>query len=322
MEFKKPALGSEDLLNQLTARGLPLSQDQREEARSALRRIGYYRLTGYMLPFQYCGSGYQKHHFKKGATLDGILSLYEFDRALRNLCLEAIEPVEVAVKVSICDHMSRSHGPHWYLRRALMPKGDHGKLLEELFDAVEFDQTTNSGKKKLSGNHLFLSSYYRKYTKPASPPGWMVRECSSFRVWAKIYESLDSGDAKQISDNWLYPDGKRIDHTILSNWLHSVSVFRNRCAHHSRLVYRSFQFAPVAPQGNVSSALFGPQTNDLRSILLVLAILLKSAAPNSQWVSKLHSIFDSTPGVDFLGATGVSRAPAAGWESDAIWTLR
>ena len=49
--------------------------------------IGYYRLSGYALPFQIGGTGAGRHDFKPGVTFDDILDRYVFDRKLRLLVI-------------------------------------------------------------------------------------------------------------------------------------------------------------------------------------------------------------------------------------------
>ena len=81
-----------------------------------LKFTGYFRLTGYALPFQRDYNRDGTHTFLPGVQFSDILDLYTFDRELRLLVIDAIERAEVAVKATIIQLMSEKLGPHWYLR--------------------------------------------------------------------------------------------------------------------------------------------------------------------------------------------------------------
>lgn len=320
MNFNKPALSHQKLLELMKQRGLPLNLLEEGQLRAAFKRIGYYRLTGYMLPFQHT-SGWKKHHFKQGATLEKIVRLYEFDSALRVHCMEAIEQIEVKMRTVVCDHMSSQLGSHWYLSPSAFKPGKQALRLESLAKAAEFDLATNRHFTKQSNTHLFISEYYRKYTSPAMPPSWMLRECASFGTWAMIYADLPSGNQKQIADDWTYPSGQRIDHAMLENWFHSISIFRNRCAHHSRITGRRFPFPPKISTEQSVRHLFGANADDLRTLLVLLDILLKCVNPKSNWSRRLNIIFESHSSVDIPQAIGKYQPTQAYCQSEPLFAL-
>ncbi len=97
MRFTKPPLTIEDQLTKLRCRGLVIGDE--ETARWALRRLGYYRLAAYTLPFQQ--DRLPDKPFHAGTTLSQVLALYTFDRELRLLVLDAIERVEVVLRTSM-----------------------------------------------------------------------------------------------------------------------------------------------------------------------------------------------------------------------------
>lgn len=65
-----------------------------DECRQILRSIGYYRLSGYLYPFLEIPK--TNHIYKRGSTLNGALSLYEFDREFRLLVFNQIERIEIS----------------------------------------------------------------------------------------------------------------------------------------------------------------------------------------------------------------------------------
>ncbi|RLB89759.1 MAG: hypothetical protein DRH26_10940 [Deltaproteobacteria bacterium] len=87
--FEKSSLTPDQHIGLLKKRGLTF-QDQ-DRARHYLQFIGYYRLSGYFLPFQVPGDS--QHTFLPTTTFDHILQTYIFDRKLRLLVMD--EPVDL-----------------------------------------------------------------------------------------------------------------------------------------------------------------------------------------------------------------------------------
>ena len=322
MQFKKPALSTGDLFALLQQRGLPLTDAcDKKLTYDALSAIGYYRLSGYMLPFQQT-TGWKKHHFKPSASIQKILALYKFDTELRNHCGEALGEIEVAMRTSICDHMARQYGAHWQLDANAFKPLQHEASLNAFAKAAYFDRVTNAPvKKRQAGGHLFLDSYYSRYTSPKFPASWMVRECASFGTWAIVYKNIPTIDQKQIANFWHFPNRKKIDHVILEDWFHSLSVFRNRCAHHSRITNRTFPFSPKATTEKSVTHLFTAQATDLRTLLVVTALLLLRVNPRSNWVNRLSLIFNKHSLVDIQSATGMENSAQRAWNADPIWDI-
>lgn len=109
--YAKPALTPQQHVANLRAKGLRIGSHA--AAAEAMDRIGYYRLLIYMRPLQ----------VRPGKTFDGtttfedVLSLYDFDRKPRLLCLDAIERVEVCVRSFIIGSIAVGLGPHFYVER-------------------------------------------------------------------------------------------------------------------------------------------------------------------------------------------------------------
>lgn len=86
----------------LRARKLAINDEP--AALAALQRIGYYRLVGYWFPLRKPdpnNGAARLDDFQDGATFELAVNLYDFDRALRLLVLDAIERIEVAIRVDV-----------------------------------------------------------------------------------------------------------------------------------------------------------------------------------------------------------------------------
>lgn len=113
--FDKPVIGVPAQIALLKQRGLRIQNEAK--AHRFLEAVSYFRLTPYMRTFQRKED--QDHPFRDGAGFKDLTRLYEFDRRLRLLVIDAIERVEVAVRSRISDHMGPLHGGHWYLNARL-----------------------------------------------------------------------------------------------------------------------------------------------------------------------------------------------------------
>ncbi len=107
--YNKPHLSFQQQLELLKARGLEVTADV--AALAYLTRIGYYRLSAYWYPLRLPlitqNPVTQKitvtrlDQFKPEIKFEHVLSMYVFDKRLRLLLLDAIERVEVAVRVDV-----------------------------------------------------------------------------------------------------------------------------------------------------------------------------------------------------------------------------
>ncbi len=112
--FTKPALTPEQQLQQLKDKGLGIEDDQ--AALHLLKAVGYYRFIGYALYWRQDANGVKQAQFTPGTRLSDIAVAIDFDRKLRNIVLEAIERVEVAVRAAFSNALATdlALGPHWY----------------------------------------------------------------------------------------------------------------------------------------------------------------------------------------------------------------
>ncbi|HEY4146253.1 Abi family protein [Pinirhizobacter sp.] len=103
MHYPKAALSFPNQLMQLQERGLRVANPDR--AMHWLRRVSYYRLSAYFLPFK------EGESFRPGTEFNDVAGLYIFDRKLRLLVLDAIERIEVALRTSITYEIGHAYGP-------------------------------------------------------------------------------------------------------------------------------------------------------------------------------------------------------------------
>ena len=304
-QFDKPALTLDQQLDRLIERGLEVPD--REKALHYLRFIGYYRLSGYTLPFQHNDPALPAHTFRDGVAFDAVLDLYIFDRELRLLVMDAIERIEVAVRVAISNTMSERYGPHWYLDKTLFRKQyRHDKLLDEIRALTR--HSAQDGTVQHKKRETFIQHYFKKYHTPELPPSWMVAEVLSIGTWSIVYSNLEKrSDRKAICAP--FP----LSPWTFHSWLHAIAYLRNLCAHHSRLWNRRFTITPEVPKE------YKPHMSPnmtFRAQAAMLHILLNVIAPDSRWQHRLYELLQKHPDVP-PGKMGF----ADDWQRDPFWGL-
>lgn len=102
--YAKPWTSYADQLQILQQRGMQVSDTAK--ALEYLERIGYYRLSGYwhvMRQWQRDAAGQRVvlDQFKPGTQFQDVVALYVFDKRLRLLVLDALERIEIALRVDL-----------------------------------------------------------------------------------------------------------------------------------------------------------------------------------------------------------------------------
>lgn len=260
--------------------------DDEEVAKHYIEKIGYYRLSGYALPFQQGGSNADRHLFGDSITFDMILGRYIFDRKLRLLLMDSIERVEVSIRSALSNSIAQKHTPHWYTNAALFdPSYDHPGLIRELKRQIGHNANTPD---RIDRQDIFIRHYYETYDDPELPPSWMVFESISFGVISKLFEGLYKSETTDICL------GFKVNHDVLSSWLHTISYIRNLCAHHSRLWNKTLTIKPKIAKRHKEK--FNGNSK-IYAALVVIQIMLEEVAPDNTWAERLCALIDEHPEV-------------------------
>lgn len=301
--FAKPAISVDDQLQKMEARGLIIKD--RSAAKHYIEHIGYYRLSGYALPFQNGGRGLDRHEFHDETTFDMILDCYIFDRKFRLLLLDAIERIEVSVRAALSNSIAVRHAPNWYQNRAVFnSRFSHADYIEEIKRQIGHKART---KEQINRRAIFINHFYGCYNSPDMPPSWMIFEEVSFGVISKTVEGLLPRECQEICSHL------RIPHTVLTSWLHSISYVRNLCAHHSRVWNRKLTIKPkVAKKFKTET----PDNSNIYAILVIVQILLERIAPDNHWAERLVALLNEHPNIP-RAAMGFPED----WMHRPIWRL-
>lgn len=263
--FTKTALTYSDQIALLEHRGMVIADHASAEA--ILSRVSYYRLSAYWHPFKLpTSAGAAPSSLVPGTTFETVVALYDFDRQLRLLVLDALERVEVAIRTSVTYHLGRTYGafghedPYnfssWF---------DHGTWLTCLHN-----ETARS-------SDAFVSHYQQKYLGFPTMPIWMMTEVISLGSLSRMYKGMTQLDKQTIAA----PLG--IHHKRLQDWLHVLTYVRNVCAHHSRLWNRTLAIRPSSMREPEWNSPLLPRLDRVFGILLMLRYMLRQTGNGTVW---------------------------------------
>ena len=270
--YHKRPLSSPELMAHLRRRGLRFEQVPMLDA---LEYIGYFRLLSYMRPLQWVDPATGVKRFKPGTTLEDVLTLYEFDRQLRLLCLDAVERIEVALRAAIIGQVSIWHGSHFHLDPA---------NYDGIAPFVEFYQTVSR-----EDRHVAVKHYRKHYCDPEQPPIWTSMEALTFGALSRLFSGLALHHRKMVARRFGY------DESVLSSWFRAANLVRNLCAHHGRLWNAPMHIdQPVAAKKLREEMI---PTDRLYARLVLLGALVEPVGRPSNWKRRLIKLFLRYPSV-------------------------
>lgn len=325
--FTKPAITPTQQLDLLKERGLIILDEPR--ALCFLEAISFFRLTPYMRPFQH---GDNRHQFIKGTKFNQLSKLYDFDRRLRLLIIDAIERTEVAVRAHISNQLNQKYGSHWYLDNQHFNKSyDHQRLIQNIRDKQQFaredynreclridglqtaDDTYKKNLKRKRQQESYARHYALTYHQPELMPSWAMLEELSLGELSHLFKGLAKDKDKKI-----IAGGFDLFAPLLESWLHTLTVIRNICAHHARLWNRELGIKPASPtQKDFSWPIYLDKSHQHTRVAVVLSILhhmMQRVSPDTHWHGRLFDLFDEFSEIS-LASMGLSKQ----WKEDEFW---
>lgn len=219
----KPSLSIADQARRLRDRGM-LDAD-----RSLVRALvshGYFRLSGYWRYFR-PGLADGDDSFAHGTDFSQVMAMYQDDADLRNLLLEGIAELEVALRSAMVAYLCvpGGSGTEYLDPSTYGDRVDAGgtllrdRLLRDLADDIARSKERHVRHHRTNG--------------PGRVPLWVATEAMSFGTLSRMYGLLaDTAIRGAVAKRFGYDGG--LTSSLATN-LRSVSVFRNVCAHHGRV---------------------------------------------------------------------------------------
>lgn len=263
--YSKPPLTFKQQIDQLVKRGLIV--DDESKAQAILSAINYYRLSAYWYPFRKKdANAIITSEFKSNTNFNDIIALYEFDRHLRLLLIDAIERIEVAVRTRISYVLAHKYGAFAHTdSNNFHPKFWHNDWLTKV------ESETNRSSEE------FITHYQSKYNGFPTLPIWMVTEVMTLGALSTAYKGMKNDDKKLVSNEF------GLHHKQLADWLHVLTYIRNICTHHGRLWNRELAIKSVLPKNALWRHPVTPTNKRLFFVLLVIRTLLKPLDMGENW---------------------------------------
>jgi abortive infection bacteriophage resistance protein len=225
----KAHLSYEDQIDRLVQRGMEVGD--RDRAANVLRRINYYRLSGYWYQFRRLAGQTRIDDFYPGTRLDDVVALYDFDTRLRAATFSVLAPIELALRAHLGHELGRIN-PCAHLDPGLLgPTARRGKSYAKWLEGYESELNRS--------REDFVAHHRHRYG-------------GRLPIWAAV-EILDWGRL-----TYLYGFAPRnVQDTVagtcglsapqLTSWMKALNLVRNTCAHHGRLFNRVHTIKPKLP---------------------------------------------------------------------------
>lgn len=292
--YIKPALSYADQLEKLKQRGLRINDEA--TFLEILEKKSYFRLSGYWYPLL---SDKTNHLFKPGANFETAYSIYLFDRNLRQLVINELEKIEIAVRAKMIYIFSHQFGPYWYMKSSNFKNGQkHSDTLSKITEEYK------------RSDAQFINAFKRKYSN-SLPPSWSAFEIISFGSISRLFAEVRSGKSKREMSDYF-----GLDDTTLVSWLHGLVYVRNVCAHHSRLWNRVMRIQPVKPLTPKNQWLLNPNIPNNRTyyVLSMILYLLNSINETNSMIQDFKSLLEKYNNI-YPGAMGFPD----NWEKETLW---
>jgi len=288
-------------------------------AQAYLNRIGYYHLSGYWYPYrssQMVGAKIiVSDKFRANTKFSEVVELYVFDKKLRLLMMDAIERVEIALRVQITLALGR-HGPHAHRDQAAL----HGNFSVRADPATGFPKhhkwLSRHDEAFLNSKEEFAKHFKNKYAGE-NPPVWIAAELWDFGAMSMLFSGMKRPDQTVIANTLGVGDPD-----VMRSWLHFINVARNICAHHSRFWNKPNPARPAWPTAADCPDL-GHVENDTNAktrtygLACICAYLLRTINPNSKWRDRFKAVINEFP------SSTIVNLKSAGfphdWQKANIW---
>jgi len=257
----KPALKIEGQLSLLQKKGLIIKDTDEEHL--FLRENNYYRLNVYFHLLMDSSD-----HFPDNLSLLQVKEIYDSDSFLRHQIFSLLEPIEVGIKTKMAYYLGNQYGSSaFYMKEIYKSPWIYDQILN-----VFWHEISRSEKDPVVAHHYMNYSGYF--------PIWVIVEYLSFNTISKLFGNLKNDDQKKIAGSF-----NSINERLFENWIHSLSVCRNICAHFGYLFKRSYA---VPIKLGYDKAKFPDQERRLFGIFYAI----KKLSNRDLWIRVLKNVYE------------------------------
>lgn len=317
----KPWVPFEEQLQRLQARDMQVTR--RDKALDYLERVGYYRLSGYWYPMRQIdrdapkvkGVAVRRDTFLPGSCFEDVVRLYVFDKKLRLLALDALERIEMAVRVDVAHRLGKRdpcgyekpeclHGN--FAKKIIRDGSDKGKTRHQIWLEKYKNLLERAAKKP------FVAHHKQKYG--GRLPVWVAVEVWDFGLLSHLFAGMKYEDQQVIAAQYGAENGQ-----TFAKWLRSLNFIRNVSAHHSRLWNVNMLEWSPAIQG------WPDKLNPGRMFFYfsLMQHLLGVICPNSTWGERVKTLLREEFPVPGCGAWSLADFGVfEQWEAWPLWADR
>nr|WP_255490701.1 Abi family protein [Duganella sp. CY15W] len=296
-----------------------LQVDNPAAALDYLERLGYYRLSGYWYPLRAIDAAASLAHgkavrldsFTPGSRFEDVARLYVFDKKLRMLALDALERIEMAVRVDLA-HLLGQRDPrahenpaclHGNFAKKVIASGpDSGKTQHQVW-LIKYQSMLQRARKE-----PLVAHHQQQY---GTLPIWAAIEVWDFGLLSKLFAGMQHADQQAIAASYGAPTGQ-----AFAQWLRSLNFIRNVSAHHSRL------WNINVLECSAVSADWPSQLNSARPFFYfcLMQQLLRVICPNTSWGQRFKTLLiNDFPAVTNRQISLQDLGAFSGWEKWTLW---
>lgn len=301
MAYNRPWKSFSDQLQLLKDRGMVVTDDV--AALNYLERIGYYRLTAYWYSFRQFQvaqdpvtkqlSTVRTDQFETKTQFVDAVELYLFDKKLRLLVMDALERIEIGLRVDIA-YLLGQRNTFAHLDATALHPTFAGKV-DKRSGKTTFDIWQDKYKGLLDRSKEDFVKHYREKHGPHLPL-WVAVEIWDFGAISQLLAMMKVADQQQIASKYGVNDWK-----VFKSWVRSLSYLRNLSAHHSRLWNRNMTDQPGLPthKGDIDwcDDFIGKADLIARPFLLlsIARHMIKVVCPRTEWHLRVQQHLQQFP---------------------------
>ena len=315
--YTKPYLSLSDQLSLLKMRGLLVADDA--AAIECLHRNGYYRLSAYWYPFRQIvrdpitNISKRSDTFLSGSHFDDAISLYRFDKHFKLMLLDAIERVEIAVRVEISLILGKrdpfAHtNPRSFHARFTSVSSSGQCSYQDWID--KFDNLYARSRAE------FILHHKNQYGVNSPLPIWIAIELWDFGMLSYAFSGMRNSDQVAVAARFGIPDWQ-----VLESWLRRLNFVRNVIAHHGRLWNANLnrpRFPVLGDMPDFDSLLLlstaHPRIYSICCILCYLTRIVNSASP---WIHDMKKLVVEFPKMPHANTQDMGFP--SNWQDHSLW---
>lgn len=321
MAYNRPWRSFPDQLELLKSRGMVVTEEV--AALSYLERVGYYRLSAYWYPFRVFNlvqdlttrriSSIRTDQFAANTQFIDAVELYLFDKKLRLLVSDALERIEIALRVDVA-YVLGGYDTFAHLNQNSLHPTFANKI-DKRTGKTAYAEWQDKYRNLLARSKEDFVEHYREKHGPDLPI-WVAVEILDFGSVSKLLAIMRVADQQRIASKYGINDWK-----VFSSWLRALNYLRNLAAHHSRLWNRNVIDQPKMPSiGEIAwSDAFIGKPDLIAKPFILLAItrhLVTRICPNSHWPQRVREHLMAFPQQQSSRQLSVSDMGAPqGWEA-------